>query len=210
MAALSIYTEDLKIASSIIKKDGAITRRYFYQQCYPLFKSFYDNWYTDCNCCKEFIDEIYILVLAPSKITGRCQLENYKGESTLASWLKTVCLYYCCDKFKQKKRMPVYEPLPRDSEKKDGDNEPISDRKPDEGLSNSIDFTGMNRADVEVLLSLMPNTRYRKLIRLRYLEQLTNEETANKLGMSMANYYNVHLRAKAQYDTVCRKEAKNA
>ena len=153
------------------------------------------------------MDEIYVVVLAPSRITGKCQMENFRGESTLKTWLKTACLYYCYGKFK--KKPPIFEPLPRNFDKKDGDDEPISDRKPDEGLSNPIDFSGMNRSDVEALLSLMSNDRYRRLIRLRYLDQLTNEETARELGMSMANYYNVHLRAKAQYDSVCRKEDKH-
>ena len=207
MPALRIYEEDLQIAKSLIDRDERATRRYFYQQYYPLFKSIYDNFYTDCKCCKEFIDEIYLTVMTPGKMTGKCQMENYRGESTLTSWLKTVNLTYCYNKFKLKP--PISEPLPRDPEKKDGDDEPISDRKKDESLSNPIDFSGMNRSDIEALLSLMPNKRYSKLIKLRYLEQLSNEETAKELGMTMANYYNKHKLAKAQYEKVCRKEERN-
>lgn len=202
MAALHIYTEDLKIASALIKRDGVITRRYFYQDCYPLFKSFYDNWYTDCTCCKEFIDEIYIVVLAPSKITGKCQLENYRGESTLTKWLKSVCLYYCYSKFDQKIKKPAVEPLPSFDEKK----LPDSDTLIDKCGSSDFDISNTNRSDVEALISLMPNKCYGNLIRLRYLEQKTNAETAKVLGLSMDNYYNAHLRAKAQYKEVCRKE----
>ncbi len=209
MSALRIYTEDIQIAKALINRDERITRSYYYKQCYPLFKSIYDNYYTDCKCCKEFMDEIYIVVLAPSKVTGKCQMENYRGESTLASWLKAVCLYYCYNKFELQKRIPIYEPLSHNTEKDEND-DVFGDRSRKAELSNSIDFSGMNRSDVEALLSLMPNTRYRRLIRLRYLELRTNEETANELGMSMDNYYNVHLRAKAQYDKVCRKEEANA
>lgn len=155
------------------------------------------------------MDEIYIVVLAPSKVTGKCQMDNYRGESSLTSWLKSVCLYYCYNKFELKKRIPVYEPLPHNAEK-DEDDDVFGDRSKKEELSNPIDFSGMDRSDVEALLSLMPNARYRRLIRLRYLDQRSNEETANELGLSMDNYYNVHLRAKAQYDKVCRKEESNA
>jgi len=209
MSELRIYTEDLKIAKSLINRDERVTRRYYYEQCYPLFKSIYDNYYTDCKCCKEFMDEIYVTVLAPSKTTGKCQMENFRGESTLASWLKTACLYYCYNKYELKKRIPVYEPLPYNTEKDEND-DVFGDRSKMEELSNPIDFSGMNRSDVEALLSLLPNARYRRLIRLRYLDQRSNEETANELGMSMDNYYNVHLRAKAQYNEVCRKEEANA
>ena len=208
MAALRIYTDDLQIASALIKRDGAVTRHYFYQQCYPLFKSIYDNYYTDCACCKEFIDEIYIIVLAPSKTTGKCQLENYRGDSTLTSWLKTVCLYYCYNKFELKQRMPVYEPLPHSTEK-NSDDDGQGDRSDTIYGSSEIDFSGMNRADVEALLSMMPNTRYRNIIRLLYLEQKTHKEVAEALGMSMDNYYNKRILAEKQYKQVCRKEAAN-
>ena len=209
MIVKKIFTQDLQIAQSLINKDEMVTRKYFYQQCYPLFKSIFDNYYTDCASCKEFIDEIYIVVLAPSKATGKCQMENFRGESTLTSWLKTACLYYCYKKYELKQRMPVYEPLPHTAEKED-DEEAISDRKSDESLSNPIDFSDMNRADVETLLGLMSNVRYRNIIRLLYLEQKSHKETAEALGMSMDNYYNKRILAEKQFKQVCRKEAKHA
>ena len=208
MEVKKIYYEDLQIAKALIKRDNLVTRKYFYQQCYPLFKSIYDNYYTDCINCKEFIDEIYIVVLAPSKITGKCQMENFRGESTLASWIKTSCLYYCYGKYELKQKMPIYEPLPYPVEKDELENS-ITDRSNDESLSNPIDFSGMNRADVEALLSMMPNTRYRNIIRLLYLEQKTHKEVAKTLGMSMDNYYNKRILAEKQYKQVCRREEAN-
>ena len=35
---------------------------------------------------------------------------------------------------------------------------------------------------------------------------MSNEETAEALGMTMANYYNKHKLAKEQYAKACRKE----
>ena len=204
MEVKRIFFEDLRTAQALIQRDELVTRNYFYRQCYPLFKSIYDNYYTDCTNCKEFIDEIYIVVLAPSKTTGKCQMDNFRGESTLASWIKTACLYYCYNKFKLKP--PIFEPLPRASENKDDDDNVFSDRNKDDSLSNPIDFSGMNRADVEALLSMMPNTRYRNIIRLLYLEQKTHKEVAEALGMSMDNYYNKRILAEKQYKQVCRKE----
>ena len=175
---------------------------FFYRQCYPLFKSIYDNYYTDCTAVKEFIDEIYIVVLAPSKITGKCQMENFKGESSLMSWVKAACLYYCYNKYKRKQRIPLVESLPNPNEKKYDD----SDRFIDFGGSSELDFGNMTREDVETILNLMPNSRYRQLIRMRYLNMKSNEETAKSLGVNMDNYYNIHKRAKLQYERVCRKE----
>ena len=207
MEVKKIYHEDLQIAKALIKRDNLVTRKYFYQQCYPLFKSIYDNYYTDCTNCKEFIDEIYIVVLAPSKTTGKCQMENFRGESTLTSWLKTACLYYCYKQYESKAKMPKYERLPNSNVK---DNDDDSDR--DDAIYGSIeiDFTNLNRQDALIILKQMPNRRYSELIRLRYLELKTNEETAKALGMTMDNYYNKHKLAKEQYERIFRKEVRHA
>ena len=207
MEVKKIYHEDLQIAKALIKRDNLVTRKYLYQQCYPLFKSIYDNYYTDCTNCKEFIDEIYIVVLAPSKTTGKCQMENFRGESTLASWIKTACLYYCYKQYEAKEKMPKYERLPNSNVK---DNDDDSDR--DDAIYGSIeiDFTNLNRQDALIILKQMPNRRYSELIRLRYLELKTNEETAKALGMTMDNYYNKHKLAKEQYERIYRKEVRHA
>ena len=230
MDVKSIFLEDLQIAQAIIRKDETVTRNYFYKHCYPLFKSIYDNYYTDCINCKEFIDEIYVILLTPSKTTGKCQMENFKGESTLASWLKTSCLYFCYKKYKAKKQMPLFEPLPS-NHSQDNDEDVNKDELKititrakdariltvsDNGIGMNkdelkfghlqIDFNNLNREDAMAILKRMPNKRYSEIIRLRYLEMLTNEETAIALGMTMQNFYNKHKLAKAQYIRIHGKE----
>ena len=81
-----------------------------------------------------------------------------------------------------------------------------TDRLIDIVSSEDIDLSEINRHDAERIIASMPNERYRTLIRLRYLENMTNEETAEALGMTMANYYNKHKLAKEQYAKACRKE----
>lgn len=203
MDVKSIFLEDLQIAQAIIRKDETVTRNYFYKHCYPLFKSIYDNYYTDCINCKEFIDEIYVILLTPSKTTGKCQMENFKGESTLASWLKTSCLYFCYKKYKAKKQMPLFESLPS-NHGQDNDEDVNKDELKFGHLQ--IDFNNLNREDAMTILKRMPNKRYSEIIRLRYLEMLTNEETAIALGMTMQNFYNKHKLAKAQYIRIHGKE----
>lgn len=203
MVVKKIFSEDLQIAKSLIVRDEMVTRKYFYQQCYPLFKSIFDNYYTDCANVKEFIDEMYIVVLAPSKLTGKCQMENFRGESTLTSWLKTACLFYCYKQFEIKGKMPRKDRIPLSSANDDDDK---GDRSESIYGSLEIDFSNINRQDAQVIIKQMPNKRYGELIRLRYLELMTNEETAKALGMSMENYYNKHKLAKAQYERIFRKE----
>lgn len=204
MACLRIYTDDLRIAQAILRRDERTVRQYFYLHCYPLFKAVYDNYYTDCESCVEFIHEIFVLVLTPSRITGRCQLQNYRGESTLASWLKSVSLFYCYRKYVRRKSVRVVRPSDDVEEKGN-----TTDRKIDSAGSCELDTAVLNREDAERIIAMMPNKRYARLIRLRYLDQCTNEETACALGITMENYYNKHKLAKRQYEQVCGKEASN-
>lgn len=201
---MKVFKEDILIAKALIARDNIVTKKYLYIQCYHLFKSIFERYYTDCATCKDFIDEMYLVVLSPSKTTGKCQMENFKGESTLAKWLKTACLFYCYAKFE--KKLPTVDIVKFNGDDADSD---ANDRFIDKRNSINIDFSSINRTDVERILCLMPNIRYRNLIRMRYLEQKSNEETAEALGMSMDNYYNKHKLAKEQYIRVWRKEAQN-
>lgn len=202
MTTLNTFDEDLSVARSILNRDGKTTREFLYRKCYPLFKSIYNNYYTDSSNVCEFINEIYLLILTPSKTTGRCQLENYRGESSLATWIKTVCLFYCYHRFVRKQSIPKTELV--NDEKSD-----CGDRIFDKSYSITMYMDSINRGDLESILGMMPNERYQEIIRLRYIEQKTNEETAEALGMSMANFYNKHKLAKEQFVCALKKEARN-
>ena len=79
----------------------------------------------------EFINEIYVVVLAPSKNTGKCQMDNFRGESTLTSWLKSACLFYCYNKYQRKVKMPIVGQLPNpNDEKYDEDREELLKNAP--------------------------------------------------------------------------------
>ncbi len=199
---IRIFTEDLKIAHAILHRDEVVTKRYLYQQCYPLFKRYFDGYYTDCENCIEFINEIYVLIMTPSRKTGRCRLMSYRGESTLTQWLKVVCKFYCYSRFEVKSRQPETEPIsPSNPEKSKS-----GDRKQPKELSIEEDLSMFQREDVEVILGLMPNRRYSQIIRLRHVELRTDKEPAEELGMSMDNYYNKHRLAKEMFEKTLRKE----
>lgn len=182
---------DQEVVAAILDRDTRITRLYLYEKCYPLFSACFNKYYTDCESCIEFINEIYTYILYPLPTTGRCHLGAFGFTCQLTWWLKVVIENYCRQLFK--KRIPLNQ---------DEDSE--SDRK--HVISESLDIHSINRMDVEAVLSLMRNSRYRALIRFRYLEEKSNEETAELLGMSMDNYYNKHRLAKEQFATVLRKE----
>lgn len=192
---------DRDIVYALLQRNESVTRDFFYRKCYPLFKSVYDNYHTDCSSCMEFISEIYIHIMTPGKKTNLCKLEQFKFQSTLFTWLKTVCLFYCYKKYERKRKYPTKNI----SEKFDDDGVRI------DAISESInmDRPFLENYDAEVILRLMPNRRYSQLLRLRYFQGHTNEETAQILGMNMNTYYNKHKMAKEQYLKILRKEEQN-
>lgn len=192
-------TDDRAVVNQILLRNQKITQQYLYVKCFPLFKSVYDNYYTDCQSCLEFINEIYLLLMTPNKDTGICKLQTFQFGSTLATWLKTVAVYYCYQHYRRKRHTPMME-------QKIGSDDDQGDRFDQYAASMYVEEPVMANDDLETILSMMPNKRYSKIIRLRYLEGMTNEETASALGMTMDNFYNKHARAKKQFNEVLKKE----
>ena len=184
---------DEEIVRAILNRDARITRLYLYEKCYPLFKACYDKYYTDCETCVEFINQIYLLVMTPRKSTGVSPLQTFGFRCTLTMWLKIISENYCKQLFKIKIDFS-------DSEKV------LGDRFRTNEDSLDLDFRSIYSSDVKRVLEMMPNIRYRNLIELRYVEEKTNEETAMALEMTMDNYYNKHKLAKAQFCNILRKE----
>ena len=198
MASIDIM-DDRMIVNAILLRDQKVTQQYLYIKCYPLFKSIFENYYTDCQSCVEFINEIYMFLLTPRKDTGLCKLQTFLFGSTLMTWIKTVAIYYCYEHYRRKQKISFVE------EKVEYNSYQI-DRFDKSSASIYEEEPAMSRDDLEIILSLMPNKRYSSIIRLRYLEGMSNEETAEALQMSMDNYYNKHMRAKKQFSEVLNKE----
>lgn len=189
---------DKTIVEGLLNRNESITKEFLYRKCYPLFKSVYDNYHTDCSSCLEFINEIYIYLMIPDKITGQCKLEGFQFRSTLFTWLKTIAVFYCYKRYKRVENSEIIR-IHDNSETGGVRIDHLSDSIENETSLFSIQ-------DVEKILQLMPNRRYSMLIRLKYLEEKSNEETAKILGMNMNTFYNKHKLAKDQYIKVLRKE----
>lgn len=184
---------DQEIVRAILSKDERITRMFFYHKCYPLFKSYFDNYYTDCESCTEFINEIYLYLMLPNADTQQSYLQGFTFRCSLTNWLKVVTQSYCYQLFRKK-----------------GDTiqENFDDTERFDTVSDSIDIESsvFDAADLQLVLQSMPNPRYRELIRLRYIEELPNEEVAQRLEISLDNFYNKHYFAKKQFLTALKKE----
>lgn len=193
MERAPIENNDTEVVKALLMRDARVTREYLYGKCYPLFASIHSKYYTDCATPVELINEIYLYILLPGKETGRSKLQNFGYRCSLAMWLKIVTENYCRQLYT--KRIPI-----------DINNDFSSDRNLPSDISIYQSTLENDISDIGKLLAMMPNHRYRQLIELRYVEEKSNEETADILGMTMANYYNMHKRAKSQYCEILKKE----
>lgn len=186
---------DREVVDAILNKDTRITRLYLYVKCYPLFKAIFNNYYTDCESCIEFINDIYLYIMTPSKATGLNKLQGFRYECSLPLWLKEVCIYYCYARYSRKTKEESFL-------------QTYADRLKEESQSIDIDFSKIEREDILKLISYMNNSRYADIIRLFYVENKTNDEVAEILNMTKANLYNKHILAKDMFAKILRKEVR--
>lgn len=184
---------DHEIVAALLARDRAVTEAFFYRKCYPLFKACFDKYYTDCESCLEFINEIYLYLMLPNPDTQQSYMERFSFRCSLTNWLKIVAESYSHQLFRKKGEI-IQESLDD------------TDRFTEVADSLSIEHSNFAHEDLQHVLAMMPNLRYRELIQLRYVFNYSNEETAAKLGIKMDNYYNKHLLAKKQFVTALKKE----
>ncbi len=189
---------DQEVVKGILDRDTRITRLYLYMKCYPLFNALYNKYYTDCESCVEFINDVYLYLMTPNESTGRCYLSTFSFGCSLPCWLKIVVANYCHQLFRRKIDVVSID----DSEQEE--NGSLADRLPVDSVT--MDTDELTKEDAAIVLHLMPNPNYRSLIRYFVVEEKSNEETAALLGITMGNYYNTKRRAIRQCKEVLRKE----
>lgn len=191
LCRMILMWDDHKIMSSLLRYMPIPTEEFFFGKCYPMFKSLHSRYYTDCDEVLEFINEMYVNIMEPNPVSMRCKLELFQFRCALHNWVGVISLRYCYSKYKTRLQEESFD-----------DGESFGNKTP----SIYAEMHIMEKQDVLKILGMMSNDRYREIIRLRYLEGYSIEETASMLGMEMSNFYNKHLLAKAQYIAVYRKE----
>ena len=183
--------DDHQVVSWLLDRVEWATREFLYGRCYPIFKSLHNRFYSDCPELLEFIHEIYVDIIEPRKKSQKCKLETFNYQSTLYTWMGVVSIRFCYAKYKTSIQTINWD---------DGDS--FSNTSISKPEVNDI----FNREDLEKILEMMTNDRYRQIIRLHYVIGYSNEETAKQLGMDLPNYYNKHRLAKVQFVTSLKKE----
>lgn len=169
---------DQEIIGGLIERDALVTAQFFFRDCRPLMTSVihrvFDKQKVDYD---EIISELYIYLMADDAR----RLRQFKFESSLYQWLKTTAIRFC---LKLKADGKVID---------DESQEPLEDR------NRYIVCTDSSQAkmDVDNLLRQMRNQRYAKVIRMLMIDDMTPDEVAKELSVTVDNLYNIKRRAMA-------------
>lgn len=181
---------DQEIVKALIGRDSRVTAQFFFKDCRPLMLSIirrvFDKQIVNYD---EIISELYIHLMD----NDARRLRQFKFESTLYQWLKTTAIRFCL-------------------KLKTGDI--VIDNESQEPLDNRnehIDSTESSQAkmDVDNLLRQMRNQRYAKVIRMLIIDDMTPDEVAKVLSVTIDNLYNIKRRAMAALADVALKDKKH-
>lgn len=186
---------DREIVEVLLKHDSTVTQWFFYKKCYPLFKAAFRKFKPSFEKHRVMIDHemdlihhIYAHVMLPGE-NGKCALDTFGYSCTLTNWLRIVTKNYCLQCIK-----PEPAIIPLEITNADGDN-----YIPNEP---SIDIDGYSMAlhDVEKAINMVHIPRSRQILYMHYLENLSRDEAATELGISIAAYDNALSRAKKEFN----------
>ena len=179
------YT-DKEIVSKILAHDQLIIEYFFLKKCSPVFMYILHSVFDGKIDVKELINEL-LLYLSENNWH---KLRQFDYRSRLTTWVRVVAV-----RFFVKKRNELIER---------GGYSALNTMK-EQGFTPHAFMD--RRMDLQKALNAMPNERYRKVIVALDLKEMTPEQLAKEMGITVDNLYNVHRRALLQLRCVMgRKE----
>ena len=176
-----------QIIDALIERDERVTKRFFFENCRPLFFSVIRHVFSYEVDYDEFVNEFYLHLME----NDAYRLRQFQGRSSIYQWMKIVAIRF----FISKRDKMI------DMESKDNLLEELVQRGTVDGESN------MNsKIDVEYMLSLMSNRRYVYVLRRLILHDAEPNVVACELGVNVDNLYNIKKRAIAALTEIALKE----
>ena len=233
---IRIYYEDLNIAQALLDGDKNVAMEFYFKGSYPLFKALYDDNQSYFESCEDLMTDVFVLILTRNS-TGKRPLENFTGNSTLRSWIKSVAYFYCCKIRRSKNPINFSDSNPDLGDinpvdsgtiiKKEEEEEVIIDKtkldldklmrhitemnelSDPTPIIEKMDKMGLDRKTLERLISKMKNERYARIMRLFLIEHCSKDEIATMEKMTKTVCENTLSRAKRQFKAVYGKEVQN-
>lgn len=167
---------DSEIVEGVLRHDPAVIEYFFIMKCSKLFVYLINSVFDGRVEKEELINELF-LYLAESNWK---KLREFNFQSSLLTWLTVVAT-----RFFIRKRDLLIENV---------SSEALIRQK----LDFPESFISIDSISLRMAIDIMPNDRYRQVIEMLDLQDLSYEDVATVLDVSVANLYNIHRRAIAQ------------
>lgn len=179
------YTDE-QLVDGIVAGDAAVVEYFFFKKCKPIFVYIVHKVYDGRVNEQELINELF-LYLAEN---DWYKVRQFDFRSKFTTWTQVVAT-----RFFLKKRAQLIE----------NDSDETLNKRRERGFSahRAMD----RRIDIRKALAVMPNERYRMVITALDLRDVSPEQLAERMEITVDNLYNIHRRALAQLRLVMgRKE----
>lgn len=177
---------DQEIIQGLIDRDNHITYQFFYVKCRPLLTAIMRLVFSYPVEYNEMVSELYDYMMADDC----AKLRQFQYRSTIYQWMKVVAT-----RFFIRRRNSLIENVSKET----------LYEKCDETEFLDSEKTVSQHIDVEVLLSLIENKRYVDAIRALVLDEISPEQYALQIGVTVDNLYNIKKRAMAALTKVAIK-----
>jgi len=184
---------DQEIVQKLIERNNDVTNEFFFKTCKPMFyaaiKSIYSNELKKEDY-GELINELYIyLIKNDAKV-----LKTFNFKSSLKTWMCVVSSRF----FLQLKKMGKIV-IDNDSQ------DPLISENNKNMATETTTTNDLTSKQWLTILSQMPTKQYAKVLYHLLFKNMTNEEIAIEINMSLDNFYNVKSRAIKQLTAVAKE-----
>jgi RNA polymerase sigma factor (sigma-70 family) len=166
---------DIDIVNGILIQEERIILYFFFEKCTLLFQHINNKIFDKQAEQNELINDFYLYLQEDNWHKLRL-FDSQK--SKLITWISTIAI-----RFFRKKQIRMIE------------NQPLETIYKESEYSEEQIY---QKLDIESLMKLVSNERYREVIRLLILEDQEPQKIANAMGITVDNLYNIKSRAQAE------------
>ena len=197
--------DDRSIVACLLRNVSDVTGQFLYGKCGNYFLFLYRYFKSDPNCdnAVELANDAYLNVMTPRESDNTTKLQRFDFSRKLYPWFCKCSRNMCIDRYRKHKKIKFYSIDALDFQIKDGSQSslPLDDESLDDDSHVIVTF---NAKVVEDVLNHMSHQLYAEILRHRFLENMSPQETADIMGITYAQCTKKTDLAKAQFRKVLR------
>ena len=168
---MKLIYSDKEIVDGILRNDSKIIEFFFFNRCSPMFTFIISKVFNKRAEKDELVNELFLYL----NQNDWYKIRQFDFKSKLTTWVSVVAVRF----FIRKKNMLIE-----------------NDRTDDSILFNkNIAIEYSDNIDVETLVGMMKNERYRAVVKALILEEREPQEFADEMDITVDNLYNIKRRA---------------